>query len=244
MTRARDIADHGYIYSTPNLLINPQFEVNQRGWSSGGNLVSIGDYAIDRWCAAIANSAPTLSADVLTILSGDAIKQIVEDINIPNGIYTISWNGSAQVSIDGGAAQDSPYTFTVYSSSDVEIEFGEGSLQQPMLVKGSEAKPFQRRDYTTELNLCKRYYQIVRGGFIGYGNASGGYIGADITFPITMRATPSCVGFTNQAVPYGVEPSASAFTTATPLGCTFRCAVSVTAMAVYFRTDFNLDAEL
>lgn len=142
-----------------NILINPQFTINQRVWTNGGNLAAVGDYFVDRWCAAIADSAPTLSGDTLTIPTGDAVKQIVEAANIPNGTYTIAWAGTSQVKIDGGTAQDSPHTFTVSSGSNVTIEFTEGTLQKPVLIDGSVEVPFVRRIFARELWLCMRYYQ-------------------------------------------------------------------------------------
>jgi len=196
MTEARVLGDIGHILDRGNILINPQFDINQREWASGGNLVAVGDYAMDRWCAAIANTAPTLSGDILTIAAGDAIKQIVEDVNIPNGDYTISWEGTAQLSIDGGADQSSPHSFTVSSGTDVEIEFGPGTLQQPMLVPGDFPLPFIRRQYSYELILCQRYFLRMLGGRNGYGyrymdSAFVNCVGQSGQFPVTMRTDPA-----------------------------------------------------
>jgi hypothetical protein len=64
------------------------------------------------------------------------------------------------------------------------------------LEKGSTATSFDYRPYTTELQLCQRYYYKVTGlnGFstLGVGQAMSttqGRIG--ITYPVTMRAVPT-----------------------------------------------------
>lgn len=141
-----------------NILINSIFEINQRAAVSGANLSLVGDYFLDRWCAGTADSAPTWTGGVVTIPAGDSIKQIVEDINIPNGTYTLSWTGTSTASIDGGASQTSPHTFTVSSGTHVEVEFEEGTVSQPNLVPGSNAMAWYRKGYRKELDDCCRYF--------------------------------------------------------------------------------------
>lgn len=160
-----------------NILINPEFNNNQRAWVSGTNLAAVSDYCVDRWCAGTANSAPTLSGSTLTIPSGDTIKQIVEDVNIPNGDYTLSWEGTAQVSIDGGSAQDSPHTFTVSSGTHVEIEFTPGTVYRPFLKSGENQRAWAKKHESLETMLCRRYYLRFNFGeqyaFYGAGVWSG-----------------------------------------------------------------------
>lgn len=195
----------GYVdssYKDTNLLINPLFEINQRVWVSGTNLASIGDYFVDRWCAGTANTAPTLSGVILTIPAGDSVKQIVEDVNIADGTYTISWVGTSSVSIDGGGAQSSPYTFVVSSGTHVEVEFDEGTLSYPMLVSGSNAGNFFKRQYGDELELCYRYYQksyelptapatatLTGAIFLSTNSNSENY--SSYAYPIDLRVTPT-----------------------------------------------------
>ena len=71
------------------------------------------------------------------------------------------------------------------------------------LEKGSTATSFDYRPYTTELQLCQRYYTKL---ITGSGNTSGFLVGTmssatnaarcSAPFPVTMRATPS-FQFTN-----------------------------------------------
>lgn len=191
-----------------NRILNPQFQVNQERWSSGDTLASAGDYFVDQWCAGVDNAAPTLSGDILTIPAGDTVKQIIEDINIPNGTYTLAWEGSAQASIDGGTASASPVTFDVTSGTHVEIEFGAGTLQHPRLVSGSEARPFIPRFFADELLLCQRYFcksysylsapGVITnaGALICEENSIGGTAhNIEASFPVTMRTIPSMAAY-------------------------------------------------
>jgi hypothetical protein len=69
------------------------------------------------------------------------------------------------------------------------------------LETGSTATSFEWRPYTTELQLCQRYYQCVGGAFNGsvsYQYYSMGFLSTGATnfignmiFPVTMRTSPS-----------------------------------------------------
>lgn len=64
------------------------------------------------------------------------------------------------------------------------------------LEDGAVATPFERRQYTTELQLCQRYFQLHGGdgqatlNAIGYNGTGGGFVTA-MRFPVFMRATPT-----------------------------------------------------
>ena len=68
------------------------------------------------------------------------------------------------------------------------------------LEVGSSATSFEWRPYTTELQLCQRYYYCIGGAFngslayqyysMGYMAGATDFVGA-ITFPVTMRTAPS-----------------------------------------------------
>jgi hypothetical protein len=62
------------------------------------------------------------------------------------------------------------------------------------LEVGSVATPFERRPYGTELALCQRYYYrtaTFTSGFLSSHAAINGIIAATVSFPVTMRATPT-----------------------------------------------------
>ena len=82
------------------------------------------------------------------------------------------------------------------------------------LEKGSTATSFDYRPYGTELALCQRYcYKAMSGNQKGIGTfnfASSTYIEGYITFPVTMRATPtlSATSGTNYYAIYINSPDA------------------------------------
>jgi hypothetical protein len=88
-----------------------------------------------------------------------------------------------------------------YSASSVpDIKDTSGatiSFTGVQLEAGSVATPFERRPYGTELALCQRYFYILARGN-GLPVSQGAYFSAGliqnfVTFPVTMRITPSIV---------------------------------------------------
>ena len=62
------------------------------------------------------------------------------------------------------------------------------------LEKGSTATSFDYRPYGTELALCQRYYYrtpTFTSGFYSVAGSVGGQVIATVSFPVTMRATPT-----------------------------------------------------
>ena len=77
------------------------------------------------------------------------------------------------------------------------------------LEEGSVATPFERRPYTTELALCQRYYfRFVPGASSSF--ATGGYNSSStafqgfLSFPVSMRTSPTALEQTGTASNYGV----------------------------------------
>lgn len=79
------------------------------------------------------------------------------------------------------------------------------------LEQGSAASPFETRLYTTELQLCQRYYTqsiptaaasgLYSSGLcyynVGWNYSGGSWVGGTATFPVTMRTTPSVTLYTS-----------------------------------------------
>jgi len=59
------------------------------------------------------------------------------------------------------------------------------------LEAGSVATPFERRQYGTELMLCKRYYRYQNWRWQGYAAGLGNGLGWTWTFDANMRAAPT-----------------------------------------------------
>jgi hypothetical protein len=98
-------------------------------------------------------------------------------------------------------------TYFRTSSATSQVSSVTGStwyMTGAQLEAGTTASPFEYRMYTTELQLCQRYYsQAVRGAYPG-SFAAQAYSVAGITcslqFPVTMRATPTLLVYYNGTV--------------------------------------------
>ncbi len=176
--------------SNPNLLINPDFRVNQRGQ----NEYSTG-YTVDRWYSPGKCSAAPISGGVKltsTVTASSTTHAFWQDFEfpLPPGKYTLSlkaadvtgvWAARIRTVTAAGDYVDSYYTprlqaginsVTVDLSdseyiSAVSIGFNKGTeagnslkLAWAKLEGGSLATPFVPPDPATELAKCQRYYQV------------------------------------------------------------------------------------
>lgn len=168
-----------------NVIINGNFQVNQRGYVSGA-AVGTKLYAHDRWKMAASADTYTYSTvnnkTTVTIPAGKVLCQVVEGLNLQTGTYTLSWEGTAQGKIGAGAYGASGITGTAVGGTNLTIEFGPGTVSRVQLEAGSLATPFENRPIGTELYLCQRYFQT--------------YISQTIDFHIgslgTATYTPFC----------------------------------------------------
>ena len=176
--------------SNPNLLINPDFRVNQRGqaeYTSG--------YTVDRWYSPGKCSAAPISGGVKltsTVTASSTTHAFWQDFEfpLPPGKYTLSlkaadvtgvWAARIRTVTAAGDYVDSYYTprlqdginsVTVDLSdseyiSAVSIGFNKGTeagnslkLAWAKLESGSLATPFVPPDYAAELAKCQRFYQV------------------------------------------------------------------------------------
>jgi hypothetical protein len=175
-----------------NRIINGQLNINQRG-VSGTVTLATGVYGHDRFKGGASGCTYTFATSnnvtTLTISAGSLI-QVIEGLNLESGTYTLSFTGTAQGKIGAGSFSASGVTGSITGGTDTNIEFNTGTLSLPQLEKGSTATSFDYRPYTTELQLCQRYYQVGSFSSAGYnttGNSSGGWA----PFHTTMRAAPT-----------------------------------------------------
>ena len=178
------------IANNPNMLINPDFRVNQRGqaeYTSG--------YTVDRWYSPGKCSAAPISGGVKltsTVTASSTTHAFWQDFEfpLPPGKYTLSlkaadvtgvWAARIRTVTAAGDYVDSYYTprlqaginsVTVDLSdseyiSAVSVGFNKGTeagnslkLAWAKLESGSLATPFVPPDPATELAKCQRYYQV------------------------------------------------------------------------------------
>lgn len=159
----------GTKFSNPNLLINPNFKINQRGASSYTS-----GYTVDRW--RISNA--TLNATTMTLSSsnssGGTLLQYLEGSNA--GTFTVTLNaisvtGTVYFSWKDGTTYKrgatitkgiNTYTFSASSLTCVGIEVAAGAsvqLDYLKLEQGSVATHFVKPNKAEELLKCQRYYE-------------------------------------------------------------------------------------
>jgi hypothetical protein len=187
-----------------NVIINPEFTLNQRGAASR---TAATGYNFDRW-----------------YYDGTRLLQGVEGNNLRAGTYVLSWSGSstAEFSLNTAAASgqgSESYTavtnggtITIASvgSNNLWVRFSSDltNLTRVKLSPGTEASGFVARPYGTELALCQRYYFKLSGD--QFGSMFGGYIPSStiadnsIAFPVEMRISPTALETTGTASDYRV----------------------------------------
>jgi len=109
--------------------------------------------------------------------------------------YGSTWNGlatSGQWKTTSGYAGFAAFADNAMMSTDNAT----WQISQIQLEAGKVATPFEHRSYGEELALCQRYYYEAGSqpiDLVGVGHSSGysGVTSGRITFPVTMRATPT-----------------------------------------------------
>jgi hypothetical protein len=195
-----------------NLLINGEFRINQRGYTSASNLAS-GSYGFDRWKSNFTNTTLTFTSapqgQIVTINSGGSVEQVIERQNVSAGTYVLSWTGTATGRVYNTGATPpsyaaSPIVVTLDGLANVEVEFtasgGTRTLWKPQLEQNFQPTPFEQRPIGVELALCQRYYYRLTAStnaemyLSGYQPANSSIIFLYF-HPVVMRANPTLSSF-------------------------------------------------
>lgn len=209
-----------------NRIINGDFRINQRGYSSATNLAS-GAYGFDRWKSTFTNTTLTFTSapqgQVVTINSGGSVEQIIERANMPAGTYVLSWTGTATGRVYNTGATPpsyaaSPIVVTIDGTANVEVEFtasgGTRTLQNVQLEAGSVPTTFEYRPIGSELELCQRYYYRWESSSASLGmTISSTWYGSPQTFPVQLRTSTPTITTSSPGVLYGagITVSVSSF---------------------------------
>lgn len=230
-----------------NAIINGNFQVNQRG-VSGTVTLAAGAYGHDRWKAGASGCTYTFATvnnvTTLTISSGSLI-QVIEGLNLYSGTYALSWSGTAQGKIGAGSYSGSGVTGSVTGGTNLNIEFGTGTLSLVQFEPGTEATPFERRDYGRELMMCQRYtWETVSSGSGTLLNPITGSVNrAPLPAnPVVMRSAPTYTFYTIGGATGALTEFSSAITRtvstvvgSTPYGAGFIEFTTSLSSAVQFR---------
>lgn len=184
-----------------NLLINPDFQINQRGKTS----YSASGYTVDRWqCREVSGNVVTQTSYGISTTSG--MIQYVENIGRYAGkTFTFSGelqNGTIQSvtgTLSSTTVSNSYMQFTLRANGvDCACTLKQGNWKWTKFEMGDEATPFYPRPYADELALCQRYYEEMPLSTVGVcgGSQSFGTAGANasfimIPFKETKRIAPT-----------------------------------------------------
>lgn len=124
--------------SNPNLLINPDFKINQRNVS--GTFSETGKYFVDRW--KLVSGTVTINTDGTLTLNG-SICQPLEN--------AVGDNVTASVSAGTAIYDDTAKTFTISANGE--------TISWAKLEYGSVNTPFVTPDISDEMPKCLRYFE-------------------------------------------------------------------------------------
>ena len=207
--------------SNPNLLINGDFRINQRGLSP---YTTIANYTVDRWYMATAGTTVTPITNGVTLYGTSNnnynLYQRIED-------YTALQNKKVTFSItfanntdrfrlrinDTNGNDTSNYITTSSGTVSVTRSVGTGLSQLRCIIMlettgasmsmdilnaklevGEVATPFSPRPYAEELALCQRYYVKFAQALLGYSgftNNAGTALYATVSCPTSLRTNPT-----------------------------------------------------
>lgn len=206
--------------SNPNLLINGDFRVNQRGVTS--YVADINNtYSVDRWCITGGAMQFTYNTSNNTVTLNNTSDQMGYFIQLINPSLNNMWGKTFTMScqFDDGTVLTKTITFPVNKTSGLGLgsselynginlrgyiyndeKFGftidvrsgaNATIKWCKLEIGSVATAFSPRPYAEELALCQRYYQILRLRTTGFSVSDGSYCRSPIYMPATLRIEPT-----------------------------------------------------
>lgn len=206
----------GKKFSNPNLLINPDFKINQRGETSYTSAVAQTIkivYSVDRWClyghSLTVNSDKSVTITPTTYSDGALIQNLETPVDgdITVQVYAVGVSGTATVSVrpsddssttEIGTLKNGLNTFTFSRGIKklvIRVNSGTLTLKYAKVEQGKVATSFVAPNPADELIKCQRYYFNRYYFYVFYsGSASFTYIFSD-TIP-SMRIKPT-VNFAN-----------------------------------------------
>lgn len=189
--------------SCRNKIRNPRFCVNQRG-VSGTVTLAAGAFGHDGWKGGAAGCTYIFSITqgrTNLIISAGSLVQTVDgnDLAARANTYTLSWGGTCQGKIGAGSYGASGVTGPATGGTNINVEFGPGTLYEPQFEIGTVASEFDCLPKWAEFLRCRRYLNIfsgadLEGGQSGLCNVAAylsGKLYGVIHLPVEMRATPT-----------------------------------------------------
>ena len=184
----------GTKFSNPNLLINPDFKINQRGETSYTSAVSQTIkivYSVDRWClyghSLTVNSDKSVTITPTTYSDGAFIQNLETPVDgdITVQVYAVGVSGTATVSVgpsDGsstteiGTLKNGLNTFTFSKGIKrlvIRVKSGTLTLKYAKVEQGKVATSFITPNSANELMKCKRFYNCIEFVQVFYSSTKG-----------------------------------------------------------------------
>jgi hypothetical protein len=150
-----------FAVSSKNLIDNPIFSINQRGYVSGAATVAANQVTLDRWRVVSSGQAVTFSnlenGRQITAPAG-GLEQIIEANRIAGGTYTLSWTGTATATINGASTANGG-SVVIPANTQTTIRLIGGTASRVQLEHGPGKTSFEVRPLAVELLLCERHYE-------------------------------------------------------------------------------------
>lgn len=222
-----------------NLLINPNFLINERNYVSGTATSIANQYTVDRWRVITSgqNLSWTTSGGVRTATApAGGIDQIIEGISVVAGTYVINWTGTATCLVDG-ISRLKGATFTLAGGANVTVRFTGGTVALPQLELGTTPTPPEGRLVGDELALCQRYYSRTRATMQVQATAAAQVWATTVAMPQQMRASPTLAN-----LGAGSEANLTSSNAVATGPSSFRFEIVAAASGVAFATDKIIEA--
>lgn len=144
-----------------NLLINPLFNINQRGYVSGTNTSVANQYTVDRWRVVTLGQNLQLFANApgfQALAPAGGIEQVVEGLNIHVYTHTLSWVGDATATVNGNPVANGGQV-VLTPGTNATVKFSGGYVLSPQFEPGPRKTALWPRPVGLEVALCQRYFQ-------------------------------------------------------------------------------------
>ena len=156
-----------------NLLINPRFQINQRGYVSGTATGGVNQYCHDRWRIPTTGQSVTFSttAGTTTVTTpASGYEQVIENLNVIGGNYVFWMNGSATTVVVRQSADNVTYSvvtptngqYAITGGNYVKVNISGGTVSYAMFeLAATASRGMDYRPYSVELALGQRYFEVL-----------------------------------------------------------------------------------
>lgn len=193
-------------FSNPNLLLNSNFEVDQRGRGTYTNNTAKPTYTLDRWMGINVEVVYNVdgTATITSLATTDTsswFKQILEHaINdtctLSCSITAVTGNAYLYNQANGKKIVKGLNTVTLSYLKEASIELKQGAsitIEWIKLEKGSKATTYVAPNYADELQRCMMYFNVVNTPLNGYITTQM-YMGCEALANMRTKPTINCVG--------------------------------------------------